>query len=101
MKCLLMLGFLAATMVNACYGDFFGVSWLGSSYRINEVTGTASVVKSLTLANMNSLAADSNGRLFAIGGSQHNQLVTIDPQTGNVLTSKTLANGIAYNDAAF
>ena len=90
MRFVLICSALVIASVRPCSAELIGVSWFGPVYRINEVTGNATIINALASIRMNSLARDSAGRLFSVGGTNSNQLININPKTGQIISSKQL-----------
>lgn len=80
------------------------VSWSTTNspvYKINQVTGTGQQIGLSGTIRLNSLARNSAGALYSVGGANDDALVTINPSTGAATFVATLSSndirGLAFS----
>ena len=86
MKFATVFTLLTIVAIGHVRADFIGVAWSGLVYRVNEQSGAAVQINSVTFG-LNSLAGPYQGNLYTTAADA---LVTIDPTTGAKLGSVTM-----------
>ncbi len=71
-------------------GDMLGVTWDGRVYSLDSSNGTGVLIGPSGTNRLNSMAKDSSGTFYTVGGPQDNILYTVDPNTGQATRVATL-----------